>query len=182
MKEFVDKLKRQIKRKIKRHTENQQKKLPRIVIDSSVSLNDLLEACDLEHYNQHKFNDVNFPQKFNGDNFELSIRKFRYKTKKTPEEIIKRMKKVGFRPVTLYELLVIILMYPTFCKMGKYTFTALGSKFKNLDDESVTAPSIMLLAGMDKNNLSLRDWNSVLSGSSRIFIGVRRIRKAKVKK
>ncbi|MEI7452119.1 MAG: hypothetical protein WCK37_02815 [Candidatus Falkowbacteria bacterium] len=178
MKKFINKLKRQIKIKIKSYTEKQEKKLPRIIIDSSVTLYDLLEACDLDHYDPFKFNDINFPQKFSGDKVkvELAVKTFRYKNKNVPEEIIELMNKQGFRPITLYEMLTLVVKYPTFCKSSKYAFTALGSKFNNLDDESITAPSIMILAGMDKKNLSLRDWSSVCSGSSRCLLGVRRLK------
>ena len=181
MKKFIFDLKRKIKRKIKQHTEKQEKKLPRIIVDSAVPLSDLLEASDLDRYDAYKFNESNFPQKFNNDKTELLVRTFCFKNRKSSEEIIKFMNKVGFRPVTIYELLVIILRYPTFCKNSKYVFTALGSKFNNLDDESITVPSIMILEGMEKKVLSLRDWDSAWSGSSRIFIGVRRVR-AKNKK
>jgi len=144
----------------------------RIETDYSTPLLDLLIKCELDHYDKNKINEQNFPITSEKRLQKLSIRLFHRDVEISTAKIIRDMNLRGYRPATLYEMLVFAVKYPNLVKRFGF-FVALGSKFFDPNDESIITPSLMFFA--DMKMLAFRNWDS--NWSNRYFIGVRHLKR-----
>jgi len=146
----------------------------KLVVDYTKTLEQAIADGKYDKKNEN-INDKNFPvsPKMIGKKIEVSAKIFPFNCQTSSEDVIFEMSKVGYRPATLMELLVLGCLYPELQR--QFTIIALGSiQLTYTDFKSVAHYRFvpcLYLGLFSKRQLCLRSFDSSTDVNER-YLGI----------